>query len=132
MNDITATNQRENTTMIYRTPIAALGMAAVILIVGAGCTTTDPYTGEQVIDENATAALVGGLALGAVAYAAASDDDDDRYEHHHHHRDYRYDYDRSRRFSPARNVVCYDHQRTCYRNGHHSKRWTRRTYGSRY
>jgi hypothetical protein len=28
-----------------------------------GCTTTDPYTGESRYDPNATAALVGGLAI---------------------------------------------------------------------
>lgn len=44
----------------------------------AGCTTIDPYTGQQRIDYGATAGLAG-LALGATALAvAASKDDDDR------------------------------------------------------
>ena len=38
-----------------------------------GCATTDPYTGESGYDPNATAALVGGLAVaGAVAYSTPS------------------------------------------------------------
>lgn len=41
-----------------------------------GCTTTDPYTGQQKIDYGATAG-VAGLALGAAALAVASNKDDD-------------------------------------------------------
>jgi hypothetical protein len=43
----------------------------------AGCTTIDPYTGEQRIDYGATAG-VAGLALGATALAVAASKDDDR------------------------------------------------------
>jgi hypothetical protein len=42
-----------------------------------GCTTVDPYTGQQRMDYGATAG-VAGLALGAAALAVAADKDDDR------------------------------------------------------
>lgn len=42
-----------------------------------GCTTTDPYTGQQRIDYGATAG-VAGLALGAAALGVAADRDNRR------------------------------------------------------
>lgn len=99
-----------------------------------GCTTTDPYTGESRYDPDATAALVGGLAVaGLAAYAASSDDEDDRHEHHRHHRDYeRTSYRRDDSYSPHRHVKCYDYQRACYHRGDYSEKWTRREFGERY
>lgn len=125
--------------MRYYTLIVALFATITLLLLG-GCTTTDPYTGEQVVDDNATAALVGGLALGAAAaYAASSDDDDDDnddYDRYHRHSS-SYDRNRDRNYHrssgvqyPASGVTCYDYQRNCYKDGHQSHRWTRRTYGS--
>jgi hypothetical protein len=108
--------------------LVTLGAVSVLLFSLTGCTTTDPYTREQVIDQNATAALVGGLALGAAAGYAVSDDDDDNddnneHGNHHHHR--RED-QRDRSYSPARGVICYDRQRSCFNEGDYSDRWTQR------
>lgn len=50
---------------------------ALLAVVLSGCTTTNPYTGEQQIDYGATAG-VAGLALGATALAVAASKDDDR------------------------------------------------------
>jgi hypothetical protein len=120
--------------MMHHTLTVTL-FAAIALLLSA-CTTTDPYTGEQVVDQNATAALVGGLAIGAAAaYAASSDDDDDRHDNHHYHNNYDHNnnYHRSSSSSsPASGVVCHDYTRTCYKNGHQSNHWTRRTYGRDY
>lgn len=52
----------------------------VFTVVAMGCTTVDPYTGQQRIDYGATAGAAG-LALGATALGVAlsnDDDDDDR------------------------------------------------------
>jgi hypothetical protein len=54
-----------------------LGIALSIAVLG--CTTVDPYTGEQRVDYGATAG-VAGLALGAAALAVAADKDDDRHD----------------------------------------------------
>jgi hypothetical protein len=51
--------------------------AAVLMALISGCTTVDPYTGQQSVDYGATAG-VAGLALGAAALAVAADRDDDR------------------------------------------------------
>lgn len=58
--------------------MAAQGLVIAFLAAGLpGCTTTDPYTGQQRIDYGATAG-VAGLALGATALAVAANRDDDR------------------------------------------------------
>ena len=50
----------------------------VLAAVAMGCTTVDPYTGQQRIDYGATAGAAG-LALGAAALGVAlSNDDDDK------------------------------------------------------
>jgi hypothetical protein len=119
--------------MIHHT--LSITLFATIALLLSACTTTDPYTGEQVVDQNTTAALVGGLALGAAAaYAASSDDDDDRDENHHYHSNYNRNnsYSRSSSQTPARGVVCHDYTRICYKDGHQSNRWTRGTYGRDY
>lgn len=116
--------------MMHRSLIVALFATLTLLL--SACTTTDPYTGEQVSDPGATAALVGGLALGAAAVAASSDDDDDRHEYHRHHNDYNRDNYRYNNYSPRSGVTCHDYTRICYKNGHVSKKWTRRTYGRDY
>jgi hypothetical protein len=121
---------RENP-MSYQTILMVLIMAPAILL--TGCTTTDPYTGEQVVDQTATAALIGGLALGTAAGYAAGDDDDDDDDDYNHDRRYRRHYraedQRDRTYSPSRGIVCYDRQSSCFRNGDYSQRWSRRVYG---
>ena len=90
--------------------IFIVALFATITFALSACTTTDPYTGEQVVDEDATAALIGGLAVGAVAlHAASSDDDDDRHEYHHYYRDYDRDdyYSRRNSHSPRNGVTCH-------------------------
>jgi hypothetical protein len=52
----------------------AVGVFAAIAM---GCTTVDPYTGQQRVDYGATAG-VAGLALGATALGVALSNDDDR------------------------------------------------------
>jgi hypothetical protein len=92
-------------------------LAAVALL--AGCTTTDPYTGEQRVDAGSTALAVGALAaVGAVAYAATRDGDDDDD-----------DDDWNRYYRPARGVRCYRAQRACYDRNGYSAYWTRREFG---
>jgi hypothetical protein len=49
----------------------------VFAAIAMGCTTVDPYTGQQRIDYGATAG-VAGLALGATALGVALSNDDDR------------------------------------------------------
>lgn len=101
-------------------PAATLlaALVAVALLLG-GCTTTDPYTGEQRIDGTSTALAIGALAaVGAVAYAASRDDDDDDD-----------DDDWDRYYSPARHVRCYRAQRACYDRNGYSAYWTRREFG---
>jgi outer membrane protein OmpA-like peptidoglycan-associated protein len=49
----------------------ALGAAALF---AAGCTTTDPYTGQQVPNRAATGAIIGAIGGAAVATAAGGDD----------------------------------------------------------
>lgn len=49
----------------------------VFAAVAMGCTTVDPYTGQQRIDYGATAG-VAGLALGATALGVAISNDNDR------------------------------------------------------
>ncbi|MFO7641039.1 MAG: hypothetical protein R6X17_07155 [Candidatus Competibacteraceae bacterium] len=110
------------------------GLVVLATTLTLGCTTTDPYTGESRYDPDATAALIGGLAVaGAVAYATSSDDDEDRHEHHRYHRDYQHtDYYGGRTYRPDRDVTCYDHQRACYHRQSYSENWSRRQYGERY
>jgi hypothetical protein len=44
------------------------GLVVLATTLTLGCTTTDPYTGESRYNPDATAALIGGLAVaGAVA-----------------------------------------------------------------
>jgi outer membrane protein OmpA-like peptidoglycan-associated protein len=45
------------------------GLAGLCAVVLAGCTTTDPYTGQVVRDNTRTGALVGALGGAAVGYA---------------------------------------------------------------
>jgi hypothetical protein len=117
--------------MINSFRAGAVVLASTLVL---GCTTTDPYTGESRYDPNATAALVGGLAVaGAVAYAASSDDDEDRHVHHRYHRDYqRTDYRGGGTYYSNHNATCYDHQRACYNRQGYSEQSTRRQYGERY
>lgn len=97
-----------------RIATAALAALAVLL---TGCTTTDPYTGEQRIDATSTALAVAALAaVGGVAYVATRDRDDD-------------DDDWDRYYSPARDVRCYRAQRACYDRYGYSAYWTRREFG---
>jgi hypothetical protein len=95
------------------------------LALGVGCTTTDPYTGEQKIDPVPTAAAVAGTAaLGALVWGATNDDDDDHRHHgrgHGHGRGYR-------PFSPANGVWCYPDQQRCYNEDGFAKKWTRRVF----
>jgi len=64
-----------------------------------------------------TGAKVAGVLIGA-AIASSSKDDDDR-DHHRGH---------GRGFSPADGVTCYARERSCYRDGRYSEKWTRRVY----
>ena len=101
-----------------RAGAALAALAALALLLG-GCTTTDPYTGEQRVDAGSTALAVGALAaVGAVAWAAtrSGDDDDD-------------DDDWNRYYAPSRNVRCYRAQRACYDRNGYSAYWTRREFG---
>jgi hypothetical protein len=99
----------------------AVACALALAVAGAGCTTTDPYTGEQKIDPAPTAAaVVGTAALGALVWGATNDDDDDH--HHHGGRGYR-------PFSPASGVWCYPDQQRCYNEDGFAKKWTRRVFG---
>ncbi len=51
-------------------------LVAALAAVSPGCTTTDPYTGQQKIDYGATAG-VAGLALGATALGVAASNRND-------------------------------------------------------
>lgn len=112
--------------------ILRLGVSTFVVMLIIGCTTTDPYTGETRIDQEATAgaaALTGLAILGAAAYAASSDKDADRHRHHRRHDGYRRP-ERRNSYRPAgsRDVLCYPAKRACYRDGHFSAKWTRREF----
>jgi len=96
---------------------ALAGLTALALLL-AGCTTTDPYTGEQRVDGTNTALAVAALAaIGGVAYVATRDDDDD-------------DDDRwNRYYRPSNGIRCYRAQRACYDRNGYSAYWTRREFG---
>ncbi|MEB2344548.1 MAG: hypothetical protein OZ948_07410 [Deltaproteobacteria bacterium] len=107
------------------TQAAAAGLAGLtaLALLLAGCTTTDPYTGEQRIDATNTALAVGALAaVGAVAYAATRDDDD---EDDDDDWDDRWD----RYYRPSQGVRCYRAQRACFDRDGYSAYWTRREFG---
>ena len=113
-------------------PILRPGISMLILMFMLGCTTTDPYTGETRVDQQATtgaAALAGLAILGAAAYAASSDEEADRHRYHRHHDGYRR-LERRNSYRPVggRDVLCYPEKRACYRNGHFSAKWTRREF----
>jgi len=98
---------------------AALAAVTALALLLSGCTTTDPYTGEQRVDATNTALAVAALAaVGGVAYAATRDDDDD-------------DDDRWDRYYTRSNgsVRCYRAQRACYDRNGYSAYWTRREFG---
>lgn len=100
------------------------GLTAIVLLL-AGCTTTDPYTGEQRLDATNTALAVGALAaVGAVAYAATrgGDDDDDDDDDWGDRWDRYYSRDDGR-------VRCYRAQRACFDRDGYSAYWTRREFG---
>lgn len=100
-----------------RIAAAALAALTALAVLPTGCTTTDPYTGEQRIDATSTALAVAALAaVGGVAYAATRDRDDD-------------DDDWDRSYSPERGVRCYRAQRACYDRYGYSAYWTRREFG---
>jgi hypothetical protein len=100
-----------------RTTLAGLTALALLL---SGCTTTDPYTGEQRVDGTNTALAVAALAaIGGVAYVATRDDDDDDDD----------DGGWNRYYTPSRNVRCYRAQRACYDRNGYSAYWTRREFG---
>jgi hypothetical protein len=100
---------------------AALAALTALAVALSGCTTTDPYTGEQRVDATNTALAVAALAaVGGVAYAATRDDDDDD------------DRDRDRwdrYYRPSSGVRCYRAQRACYDRNGYSAYWTRREFG---
>jgi hypothetical protein len=101
----------------------AIAIALLLSLPLEGCTTTDPYTGEQRIDAGSTALAVGALAaVGAVAWAASRDDDDDDDDW-----DDRWD----RYYSPGSGVRCYRAQRACYDRNGFDAYWTRREFGRR-
>lgn len=62
---------------IFNTSARNYLVGMTLLTAVLGCTTVDPYTGQQRIDYGATAG-VAGLALGATALAVAANKDDDR------------------------------------------------------
>jgi len=55
-----------------------LALLASILIVAAGCTTTDPYTGEERTARATTGAAIGAVAGAAIGVATGSDSRDRR------------------------------------------------------
>jgi hypothetical protein len=100
-----------------RTALAGLTALALLL---SGCTTTDPYTGEQRVDGTNTALAVAALAaIGGVAYVATRDDDDDDDDDDRWNRYYR----------PSNGIRCYRAQRACYDRNGYSAYWTRREFG---
>jgi hypothetical protein len=101
---------------------SVLGLCLAIAVVGTGCTTVDPETGEQHIDPLPTAAAVAGTAAAGALIWGATQGDDDNDDHHHHHGGYR-------PFSPAAGVWCYPDQQRCYNSDGYAKKWTRRTFG---
>lgn len=61
----------------FKTSVEIFLAVTALLVVVSGCTTVDPYTGQQRIDYGATAG-VAGLALGATALGIVASKDDDR------------------------------------------------------
>lgn len=55
-------------------------LVSSLIPVISGCTTVDPYTGQQRIDYGATAGVIG-LGLGAAALGVAASKDDDDHDH---------------------------------------------------
>jgi hypothetical protein len=100
-----------------------LGLALAAAVASTGCTTVDPYTGEEKIDPLPTAAAVAGTAAaGALIWNATNDNDDDDHHHHGGRRGYR-------PFSPTPGVYCYPDQQRCYNEDGYAKKWTRRVFG---
>lgn len=62
---------------IFNTSARNYLVGIILLTTVLGCTTVDPYTGQQRIDYGATAG-VAGLALGATALAVAAGKDEGR------------------------------------------------------
>jgi hypothetical protein len=99
--------------------VASVVAAAVL---GVGCVTTDPYTGERQVDAGSTALAVGALAaVGGVAYLASKANDKDD---HGRYRGGRY-------YRTRGDVRCYPEQRACYDRHGYSARWTQREFGHR-
>lgn len=98
---------------------AALACLTALALLLPGCTTTDPYTGEQRVDGTNTALAVAALAaIGGVAYVATRGNDDDDDDERWH-----------RYYAPSRGIRCYRAQRACYDRNGYSAYWTRREFG---
>lgn len=66
----------------YRRLVVALGSGLLF----SSCTTGYDANGRPVQSIDAGAAVVGAIAIGAVAYAIGGNNSDDRHNHHNHDR----------------------------------------------
>lgn len=99
------------------TRLATLTAAAAL-----AATTLAPAP-AQALGDNERAALAAILMLGVAAAAARHGNDHDSLS----------DWDEDRYgepFSPSPGIVCLPRPRQCYQDGHVSRRWTRRIFGS--